>query len=108
CQLLRFNYVPAPRSIYQGIRKLPPATFLTLMRGESEGRIETYWDAAEIAANGLRTPFTGSPKEAVDETDALIRQSLKGQMMADVPVGAFLSGGIDSSTIVALLQAMSS
>jgi asparagine synthase (glutamine-hydrolysing) len=108
CQLLRFNYVPAPRSIYQGIRKLPPAAFLTLERGESEGRIEVYWDAAEVAAHGLQNPFSGSPEEAVEETDRLIRQSLKGQMMADVPVGAFLSGGIDSSTVVALMQAMNS
>ncbi len=108
CQLLRLNYVPAPRSIYQGINKLPAATFLTLKLGESEGRIETYWDAAEMAARGLQNPYSGSAEEAVERTDALIRQSLKGQMMADVPVGAFLSGGIDSSTVVALMQAMSS
>ncbi len=107
CLLLRLSYVPAPHSIYKGIRKLPAGTFLTLNAGDLDGRIETYWAASEVAAHGLHNPFSGTPEEAVERTDALIRQSLKGQMMADVPVGAFLSGGIDSSTIVALMQSMS-
>jgi asparagine synthase (glutamine-hydrolysing) len=105
--LLRLNYVPAPHAIYTGIRKLPPATFLVIKAGELEGHIETYWDANEAALSGVREPFGGTPVEAVDRTEALIRQSLQGQMMADVPLGAFLSGGIDSSTIVALMQSMS-
>jgi asparagine synthase (glutamine-hydrolysing) len=105
--LMRLGYVPGPRSIYAGISKLPPGTFLTLKTGEREGRIEAYWSAAEAAAKGLREPFAGTPEQAVDEVEALIRRSLEGQMVADVPVGAFLSGGIDSSTVVALMQAMS-
>ena len=105
--LLRLNYVPAPFSIYKGIRKLPPGTFLVLEAGDVEERIEVYWDANEAALAGAREPFTGTPEEAVDRTEALIRQSLQGQMMADVPLGSFLSGGIDSSTVVALMQSMS-
>jgi asparagine synthase (glutamine-hydrolysing) len=105
--LLRLGYVKGPRSIYRGIAKLPPATFLSLKAGERDGRIESYWSAQEAAEAGVREPFEGSPAEAVDTVEALIRASLKGQMMADVPVGAFLSGGIDSSTVVALMQAMS-
>lgn len=106
CLLLRLNYIPAPFSIYKGIHKLPPGTFMTLKAGALRGDIETYWDAGEVAERGLRQPFDGTPGEAVEHVDALIRQSLQGQMMADVPVGAFLSGGIDSSTVVALMQAM--
>ena len=106
--LLRLNYVPAPFSIYKGIRKLPPGTFLVLKAGEVEGRIETYWDAERGGCRG-RAPavFGRAAEDAVERTDALIRQSLQGQMMADVPLGAFLSGGIDSSTVVALMQTMS-
>lgn len=105
--LLRLNYIPAPHTIYKGIAKLAPGTFLTLAAGQREGHIETYWDAAQIADRGSRNSFRGTPEEAVERTDALLRQSLKGQMIADVPLGAFLSGGIDSSTIVALMQALS-
>ena len=108
CLLLRLAYVPAPHAIYKGIRKLPPGTYLVLKAGDRTGRIETYWDAGAVAEEGARNPFAGTPEEAVERTDALIRRSLAGQMMADVPVGAFLSGGIDSSTVVALMQAMSS
>jgi len=107
CLLLRLNYVPTPHAIYKGIRKLPAGAYFVLEAGQRDGRIETYWDAQEVAARGARKPFTGTPEEAVERTDALIRQSLKGQMLADVPLGAFLSGGIDSSAVVALMQAMS-
>jgi asparagine synthase (glutamine-hydrolysing) len=107
CLLLRLNYVPAPYAIYKGIRKLPAGTYLVLRRGDLGGRIETYWHASEVAAQGAREPFAGGPEEAVERTDALIRQALAGQMMADVPLGAFLSGGIDSSAVVALMQALS-
>ncbi len=104
--LVRLNYVPAPHAIYKGIRKVVPGTYLVLRAGAREGTTETYWDAGAVAIAGARTPFSGSPEEAVERTEALIRQSLQGQMMADVPLGAFLSGGIDSSTVVALMQAM--
>ncbi len=105
--LVRLNYIPAPHAIYKGIRKVTPGTYFVLQAGAREGRSETYWDAGAVAAEGAANPFTGSAEEAVERTDALVRQSLQDQMMADVPLGAFLSGGIDSSTVVALMQAMS-
>ncbi|HEX9881536.1 MAG TPA: asparagine synthase (glutamine-hydrolyzing), partial [Hyphomicrobium sp.] len=105
--LVRLNYIPAPHAIYKGIRKVPPGTYFVLQAGARAGKSETYWDAGAVAADGVRHPFTGSADEAVERTDALMREALKGQMMADVPLGAFLSGGIDSSTVVALMQAMS-
>ena len=105
--LLRHNHVPAPHSIYKGIGKVRPGTYLVLEAGAREVKTHTYWDAAAVAAEGERKPFSGTPDEAVERTDALMCQSLKGQMAADVPLGAFLSGGIDSSTVVALMQALS-
>ena len=107
CLLMRLNYIPAPHSIFKEISKLTPGTYFVLNAGELYGRQETYWDPCEITRHGAREPFEGSPAEAVDHIDALIRKSLAGQMMADVPLGAFLSGGVDSSTVAAVMQAMS-
>src|SRR5690349_15124626 len=106
--LMRHNYIPAPYSIYRGISKLRPGHFLVLAAGEREPRIEAYWDARDVALQAGRHPFAGSREEAVAELEVLLKQAVKGQMMADVPLGAFLSGGIDSSTVVALMQSMSS
>jgi asparagine synthase (glutamine-hydrolysing) len=106
--LMRHNYIPAPYSIFSNVAKLQPGCILTLVHGSRAPRIECYWSAAETAVRGQRAPFTGSADDAVDTLEVLLRQSLSGQMMADVPLGAFLSGGIDSSTVVALMQTMSS
>jgi asparagine synthase (glutamine-hydrolysing) len=106
--LMRHNYVPAPYSIYRGISKLRPGHILVLASADAEPRIESYWDARDVVLHAGQNPFTGSGEEAVTELEALLKQSIKGQMMADVPLGAFLSGGIDSSTVVALMQSMSS
>ncbi|MDB5693179.1 MAG: Asparagine synthase, glutamine-hydrolyzing [Alphaproteobacteria bacterium] len=106
--LMRHGYVPAPYSIYSGIRKLPPGTYATLSRDEPEPHIRTYWSAIETARRGAAQPFAGTPDEAVDILADLLGKAVGRQMMADVPLGAFLSGGIDSSTIVALMQAQSS
>lgn len=107
CLYLRHNYVPSPHSIYTGISKLPPGSFLQLSIHERNEHLYTYWNAAEVAVRGAREPFRGSPTDAVDNCESLMRQSLSGQMIADVSLGAFLSGGIDSSTVVSMMQASS-
>jgi asparagine synthase (glutamine-hydrolysing) len=104
----RFNYVPAPHSIYSGIAKLPPGTFLTLRAGQKAPAITPYWSAAEVAAEGAAAPLDVGPEEATDGLERVLSKAVSQQMMSDVPLGAFLSGGVDSSTIVALMQAESS
>lgn len=102
----RYNYVPSPRSIHPGIRKLAPGTWLALSpRGsrwiETHG---TYWSALSVAAEAGANPFSGAEADAEEHLHELLRQAVAGQMMAEVPLGAFLSGGIDSTTVVALMQ----
>jgi len=106
-EYLRRSYVPAPRSIYQGIRKLKPATLLQVRQGGRDLAETTYWDLATVAEEGRRHPFQGREEAAVEELEHLLRRSVRGQKIADVPLGAFLSGGLDSSMITALLQAES-
>ncbi|MCL2713247.1 MAG: asparagine synthase (glutamine-hydrolyzing) [Alphaproteobacteria bacterium] len=104
---LKFAYVPAPHSIYEGIGKLPPGSFVEITENMvAEGACATavpYWQLPVFAAGAKGR----SDAEASEELEALLRQAISGQMLADVPLGAFLSGGIDSSLIVALMQAMS-
>jgi asparagine synthase (glutamine-hydrolysing) len=107
-QLLRYNYIPAPNSIWQGIHKLPQATSITLRIGQTSTDPEAYWSLAEAAEKGQQSLFTGTESEAVEALHGVLRQSIRGQMLADVPLGALLSGGIDSSTVVALMQSQSS
>ena len=110
--LLRHNCIPAPYSIYQGIEKLRPGHWLQLPLADIEkakiARPQAYWRFNDIVEEGLAYPFTGSPEQAVDALESALMQSIGGQMQSDVPLGAFLSGGIDSSTVVALMQAQSS
>lgn len=106
--MLRHNYIPAPYSIYQGIRKLPPGTYLKLQMGQKESEPVPYWLLREVAERGQAQPFIGSEMEAIMALEAHLLKSIGLQMIADVPLGAFLSGGIDSSTVVALMQAQSS
>ena len=103
------GYIPAPYSIYENIRKLPAGCLLTIrapFQQEQEPAVEPYWSMREAAERGSRNPFAGSRQEAADELERLLKESIKGQMVADVPVGAFLSAGIDSSTIVSLMQSL--
>lgn len=106
---LRHNYIPAPWTIYKGIFKQPPATILTVDTSSfgSEPAIFPFWVARTVAEEGEANPFTGTDDEAIEELDALLRDSIRLRMIADVPLGAFLSGGVDSSTVVALMQAQS-
>jgi asparagine synthase (glutamine-hydrolysing) len=112
--LLRHNYIPAPRCIYRDVRKLPAGSFLklevssTLASGNRWPDPTKYWDPLEVALKGQKHPFPGSEREAMESLGQLLGKAVQGQMISDVPLGAFLSGGIDSSTIVALMQATSS
>lgn len=112
---LRHNYIPAPYSIYKGTYKLLPGTIMSIeVKGKrlkvKADRIQhkPYWQLREVAENGIQNQFDGSEAEAIDNLDALLRSAVSKQMLADVPVGAFLSGGIDSSAVVAFMQAHSS
>ncbi|MEH2148917.1 asparagine synthase (glutamine-hydrolyzing) [Nostoc sp.] len=105
---LRNNYVPAPYSIYEGIYKLPPGTVLTWNGMDAHPNPVPYWSALKAAELGVNQPFTGSEIEAVTQMEALLQDAVGLRMVADVPLGAFLSGGVDSSTVVALMQAQSS
>jgi asparagine synthase (glutamine-hydrolysing) len=104
---LQRNCVPAPHSIYRNIYKLPPASWMTFKADELAPKPQFYWSLYEIAEQGLHNQFAGTEQEAVELLDGLLRDAVKIRMHADVPLGAFLSGGIDSSTIVALMQAQS-
>jgi asparagine synthase (glutamine-hydrolysing) len=109
---LRHNYIPQPYSIYRGISKLRPGCLFILRQEEANrpgsGRTHTYWAAKGVTEEACGRPFTGDDQEATEHLDALLRDAVRMRMVADVPVGAFLSGGVDSSTVVALLQAQSS
>ena len=101
------GYIPAPYSIYQEIYKLEPGTILTIKAPYESYEIVPYWSMKEVAKKGQKNLFRGSEKEATKELESLLKEAIAGQMVADVPVGAFLSSGIDSSTIVALMQSLS-
>ncbi|MBX9627081.1 MAG: asparagine synthase (glutamine-hydrolyzing) [Gemmataceae bacterium] len=107
---LRHSYVPAPHSIYAGVHKLPPASILTVDPAAPPGSAVPvpYWSARAAAETGATDPFAGTEAECLDELDRLIRDAVRQEMVADVPLGAFLSGGVDSSLIVSLMQAQSS
>jgi asparagine synthase (glutamine-hydrolysing) len=106
--LLRHNYIPAPYSIYQGISKLLPGCLLTVSLSQRNPRIAPYWSGKQAIEAGLTHPFEGSESAAVAALEALLKDAVGQQMVADVPLGAFLSGGVDSSTVVALMQTQSS
>lgn len=107
---LRLSYVPAPRSIYAGIAKLPPGTYLTVdpARPGALPAPVSYWSARAVAEEGVAAPEPGDASHAVAALDTLLRDAVRLRLEADVPLGAFLSGGVDSSTVVALMQAQSS
>ena len=104
---LRHAYIAQPRTIYREAEKLAPGHILTLREGSTPSP-KCFWDLRGIAVAGQRrNDPVPDPREAADRLDALLRDSVKLRMIADVPLGAFLSGGIDSSTVVALMQAQS-
>ncbi|HEX6087693.1 MAG TPA: asparagine synthase (glutamine-hydrolyzing) [Thermoanaerobaculia bacterium] len=98
----RYRYVPAPWSIYKGVKKLMPGTILTIARDSTN---ETrYWDPLLVAERCASNRFAGSEDEALQALDDLLGDSVALRMIADVPLGVFLSGGVDSSLIAALMQ----
>lgn len=103
------GYIPAPYSVYENIYKLEPGVILKLklpFNNLDEAELESYWSMKEAARKGQEHLFKGTEEEAADELERLLKESISEQMAADVPVGAFLSAGIDSSTIVALMQSL--
>ncbi len=109
CSFFKFGCVPGARSVYQGVRKLPAGCWLRL-RGESDATNtpSSYWSLRAVAEDGLRHPFALSDLEVVRRCDTTLRRAVRRQMVSDVPLGAFLSGGIDSSIVAALMQEQSS
>jgi len=103
---LRLGYVPAPLSIYRDVRKITPGTIVTIGAGGDEST-EPYWSLDDAVRTAQAAPFGGDDDEATDELDRLLRESVRLRMVSDVPLGAFLSGGIDSTLVVAAMVAQS-
>ena len=114
--MLRQGWMPDQHCIWKGVFKLPPGTMLSVQAEDLEtasveslrGRVRRWWSLAAVAETGQRYPLTLDESELDTELDRLLRSAVRQRMVADVPLGAFLSGGIDSSTVVALMQAQSS
>src|SRR5712691_2824874 len=100
---MRHNYISTPHTIYQGVHKLEPGTILTLP-WQGEPQISRFWNARTIAHDGALYPLDGSDTDLTEQLEALLQDAVARRMIADVPLGAFLSGGVDSSTVVALMQ----
>lgn len=104
---LRHNYIPAPYSIYQGIYKLEQGSILQISAAQFDPVIFKYWSSIDVAREAKLNQFEGSPEESIDVLEKLLIESINQQSIADVPLGAFLSGGIDSSAVVSILQSQS-
>ena len=108
-QYLQYGWVSQPYSIYKKVRKLPPGHLLKIQGNSKpwESQPEAFWSARAVAEQGVQNPFKGDYTQAVDQLDKVLNQATADRMVADVELGALLSGGIDSSTIVALMQKIS-
>ncbi len=107
---LGHSCIPAPRTVYQGVHKLLPGHRITLAAGTRPGALpesRPYWSARSAIEQARRHPRSGSPGELTDQLEEVLTRSVEARMVADVPVGAFLSGGVDSSLIVSLMQRLS-
>ena len=104
---LRHSYIPAPYSIHQGVHKMRPGTILTFTDPGAEPTEVAYWSARSAVEAGVASSSRMRQEDLIEELDTLLRATVRREMLADVPLGAFLSGGIDSSLIVALMQAQS-
>lgn len=106
--LLRYGYIPAPYSIYENIFKLEAGEYACVSSRQPEVQITKYWDVVDIIKSSVNDPFKGDAPEATARLETLLDATISQQMLADVPLGSFLSGGIDSSLIVSLMQKQSS
>ena len=107
---LKYGYIPAPYSIYAGIHKLLPGTYVSVKKSsiDNKGEIpKAYWSLSSVADSGIKQPYPGDDEETIDELDSRLSEAVSLQRIADVPLGAFLSGGVDSSVVVALMQKQS-
>ena len=100
---LRFGYVPAPKTIFTGAAKLTPGTLMEFRTGKPPAE-RVFWSLEDTVREAIANPFSGSEAEALDRLEALLGEAVAARMIADVPLGAFLSGGIDSSLVTALMQ----
>lgn len=106
---LRHNYIPAPHSIYNGVWKLMPGHILSISTDKNNNyEPRAYWSLNNVVVSGVKEKFAGVPEEAIEQLDLLLRDAISLRMIADVPLGVFLSGGVDSSTVAALMQAQRS
>lgn len=101
---LTHSYVPAPWSAFDGIKKLPPGCYVSISAAGEREACRAYWSAEAQAARAAALPFAGTLAGAAERLETLIDESVALRMEADVPVGVFLSGGVDSSTVVAAMQ----
>ena len=105
--LLRHNNIPAPLTVLEGVHKLEPGHTLSFRSATDAGSLQAYWSVVGAWQRGITSRFEGDDATATDALERQLRGVLANQMQADVPLGAFLSGGVDSSTIVALMQSQS-
>ncbi len=103
----RHNYIPCPHTIYKDIKKLKPGTYIEFSDSGKKSKVLEYWSAREIAEKGQLNTFKGDTYEAISELQRLLSSSISSQLISDVPLGAFLSGGFDSSMVVAIMQSLS-
>jgi asparagine synthase (glutamine-hydrolysing) len=105
---LRHSCIPAPHSIYQGVQKLLPGTFLAVTnRTLANPAPVSFWSLRDVVETGIADPFRGSAEEALEQLEILLRDAVRIRMLSDVPLGSFLSGGVDSSLVTSLMQAES-
>ena len=104
---MRHGCYPNPHTVYRGVQQLQPGHGLRL-RQDGDPKIAPYWQLSDLVSKGAETPFSGSDAEAIDAISKVLGQAVRERMVSDVPLGAFLSGGYDSSTVVALMQRASS
>ena len=105
---VRLSYVPAPRSIYAGVRKLPAGCYVVVDADGSAAPPVAYWSLEQVARSGLSAPVEAHDDAIVTMVEELLRDSVRRRLASDVPLGAFLSGGVDSSLVVALMQSVAS